>query len=144
MAAAPATPTDYKKTFDEVGYVIIPDLIPAESRAELEAATERVVAKTRSGEWPHRRVVGKVRWLASAHQRRRSCGGLRSKHRSTVIPFIWTSVKVSSQAALRLRSVVKKSLSFREGRGERAARGRANAERYREVKGRASGGGEGG
>ncbi|KAI4525501.1 hypothetical protein K525DRAFT_266009 [Schizophyllum commune Loenen D] len=59
MAAAPATPTDYKKTFDEVGYVTIPDLIPAESRAELEAATERVVAKTRSGEWPHRRVVGK-------------------------------------------------------------------------------------
>ena len=60
MAAAPTTSADYKKTFDEVGYVIIPDLIPAESRAELEAATERVVAKTRSGEWPHRRVVGKV------------------------------------------------------------------------------------
>ena len=54
MAAAPTTSSkDYKKTFDEVGYVIIPDLIPAGSRAELEAATERVEG------WESQRQLGK-------------------------------------------------------------------------------------
>ncbi|KAL1741135.1 hypothetical protein HDZ31DRAFT_46086 [Schizophyllum fasciatum] len=49
----------YKKTFDDLGYVVISDLIPSEVHPELEAATERVIARTRAGEWPHRRVVGK-------------------------------------------------------------------------------------
>ncbi|TRM66721.1 hypothetical protein BD626DRAFT_163305 [Schizophyllum amplum] len=52
-------PSQYKQAFDEVGYVIIPDLIPPEARPELEAATARTVARTRAGQWPHRRVVGK-------------------------------------------------------------------------------------
>ena len=47
----------YKQLFDEQGYVIIPDLVPNESRKELEAAAERAIARTRSGEWKHRRTV---------------------------------------------------------------------------------------
>ena len=47
----------YKQLFDEQGYVIIPDLIPEASRKELEDAAERVIARTRSGKWKHRRTV---------------------------------------------------------------------------------------
>lgn len=48
----------YKQLFDEQGYVIIPDLIPEASRKELEDAAEHAIARTRSGEWKHRRTVG--------------------------------------------------------------------------------------
>ncbi|KAA1470842.1 hypothetical protein DENSPDRAFT_836743 [Dentipellis sp. KUC8613] len=48
-----------KEQYDTQGFVIIPDLIPAALREELERASERAVEKTRSGAWPHRRVVGK-------------------------------------------------------------------------------------
>ncbi|EIN04435.1 hypothetical protein PUNSTDRAFT_146419 [Punctularia strigosozonata HHB-11173 SS5] len=48
-----------KERYAKDGFVIIPGLIPAEDRTELEAACERVIAKTRAGLWTHRRVVGK-------------------------------------------------------------------------------------
>lgn len=48
-----------KSLYDEQGYVIVPGLIPAELDKPVREATERVIARTRSGEWPHRRTVGK-------------------------------------------------------------------------------------
>ena len=50
---------DIKSLYDEQGYVIVPGLIPTEFDAPLREATERVISKTRSGKWPHRRTVGK-------------------------------------------------------------------------------------
>lgn len=47
----------YKQLFDERGYVIIPDLIPDKWHKQLEGAAERAIARTRSGEWKHRRTV---------------------------------------------------------------------------------------
>jgi len=52
-------PEAQKKTFEEQGFVIIPNLIPPASLRALEEACERVITRTRAGEWPHRRVVGK-------------------------------------------------------------------------------------
>src|SRR5882762_1616044 len=49
----------FKEQYDDQGFVVVPDLIDPGLRAELEQACANVVAKTRSGEWPHRRVVGK-------------------------------------------------------------------------------------
>jgi len=48
-----------KSLYDRQGYVIVPGLIPAELDKPVREATERVIARTRSGEWPHRRTVGK-------------------------------------------------------------------------------------
>jgi len=50
---------DIKSLYDKQGYVIVPALIPAELDQPVREATERVIARTRSGEWPHRRTVGK-------------------------------------------------------------------------------------
>jgi len=50
---------DIKSLYDKKGYVIVPGLIPAELDTPLREATERVISKTRSGEWSHRRTVGK-------------------------------------------------------------------------------------
>ncbi|KAL0948378.1 hypothetical protein HGRIS_010960 [Hohenbuehelia grisea] len=52
-------PTTFKQQFQEQGFVIIQGLVQPQDRAELEVACDRVIAKTRSGEWPHRRTVGK-------------------------------------------------------------------------------------
>lgn len=52
-------PTELKEHYDTHGYVIIPGLIQPSEHAGLLVATERVVARTRSGAWPHARVVGK-------------------------------------------------------------------------------------
>ena len=52
-------PDDVKPLYDKQGYVIVPGLIPAELDKPLREATERVISRTRSGEWPHRRTVGK-------------------------------------------------------------------------------------
>jgi hypothetical protein len=49
----------YKEAYDTFGYVIIPDLISPSLLPRLHAASESVIARTRRGEWPHRRVVGK-------------------------------------------------------------------------------------
>ena len=49
----------YKEQYDTKGYVVIPGLIPDDLLPLLHAASENVISKTRSGKWPHRRVVGK-------------------------------------------------------------------------------------
>ncbi|CDO68524.1 hypothetical protein BN946_scf184998.g21 [Trametes cinnabarina] len=48
-----------KAQYDDHGYVVVPGLVPAEHLEELEAACVRAIARTRSGEWPHRRTVGR-------------------------------------------------------------------------------------
>lgn len=48
-----------KATYDDQGYVLVPDLIPPDLLPTLRAACDRVIAKTRTGVWPHRRTVGK-------------------------------------------------------------------------------------
>ena len=48
-----------KQLFDEQGYVVVPDLIPADMLDALEAACADVIKKTRTGEWPHRRTLGR-------------------------------------------------------------------------------------
>ncbi|OBZ72758.1 hypothetical protein A0H81_07087 [Grifola frondosa] len=48
-----------KQTFEEQGFVVVPGLVPAESRSELEAACERAISRTRSGSWTLRRTVGR-------------------------------------------------------------------------------------
>ncbi|PWN49115.1 hypothetical protein IE53DRAFT_388693 [Violaceomyces palustris] len=42
------------------GYVILDHVVPESSLDELRKASEQVVELTRSGGWPHRRVVGKA------------------------------------------------------------------------------------
>jgi len=53
------TSAELKEHYDTHGYVIIPGLIKPSEHADLLAATNRVIARTRSGSWPHVRVVGK-------------------------------------------------------------------------------------
>ncbi|KAL6310236.1 hypothetical protein BKA93DRAFT_721283 [Sparassis latifolia] len=48
-----------KQIFDDQGFVVVPNLIPTDSHKALEDACERVIARTRSGEWTHRRTVGR-------------------------------------------------------------------------------------
>ena len=48
-----------KSLYDKRGYVIVPGLIPTELDKPLREATGRVITRTRSGQWPHRRTVGK-------------------------------------------------------------------------------------
>ncbi|KAI0641757.1 hypothetical protein C8Q79DRAFT_919086 [Trametes meyenii] len=48
-----------KELYDEQGYVIVPGLVTPEHLEALESASERVIARTRSGQWPHRRTVGR-------------------------------------------------------------------------------------
>jgi hypothetical protein len=51
--------SSFKQDFLEHGYVIIPHLIAPEDLEPLREAASRVTARTRDGEWPHRRVVGR-------------------------------------------------------------------------------------
>ncbi|KZT20035.1 hypothetical protein NEOLEDRAFT_894387 [Neolentinus lepideus HHB14362 ss-1] len=46
-----------KEQYEEQGFVIIPGLV--EDLEEHRQAAERAIERTRSGSWPHRRVVGK-------------------------------------------------------------------------------------
>ncbi|CAE6398762.1 unnamed protein product [Rhizoctonia solani] len=48
-----------KDAYDRDGYVFVPGLIDESQFPSLREACDRVVAKTRAGEWPHRRIVGK-------------------------------------------------------------------------------------
>ena len=48
----------FKATYDEQGYVIIPDLIRPEEWHRLESACQRAITRTRDGLWPHRRTLG--------------------------------------------------------------------------------------
>lgn len=45
--------------YETLGYVIVPNLIPPTLLVPLQEACDRVVAKTRQGQWKERRVVGK-------------------------------------------------------------------------------------
>ncbi|TCD68439.1 hypothetical protein EIP91_010725 [Steccherinum ochraceum] len=52
----------YKTLYDTQGYVILPRslVIPSQTTfQDVLAAVTRIVAKARSGEWPHRRAVGR-------------------------------------------------------------------------------------
>lgn len=51
--------SSYKTYFTEHGYVKIPNLIPPSLFEPLKEASSRVTEQTRSGNWPHRRVVGR-------------------------------------------------------------------------------------
>lgn len=48
-----------KEAFKRDGFIKVDGLVPECEFKELQEACTRVVAKTRLGEWPHRRVVGK-------------------------------------------------------------------------------------
>lgn len=48
-----------KEDYARDGFVFVPGLVSDSEMPALRAACDRVVAKTRAGEWPHRRVVGK-------------------------------------------------------------------------------------
>ncbi|TCD70356.1 hypothetical protein EIP91_003708 [Steccherinum ochraceum] len=52
----------YKTHYETLGYVVVPRslVIPSETTfQDVLAAVTRIVAKARSGEWPHRRAVGR-------------------------------------------------------------------------------------
>ena len=49
----------FKEIYDEQGFVIVPSLVEGDLFPLLQAASERVVAKTRTGIWPYRRTVGR-------------------------------------------------------------------------------------
>ncbi|KAG8215776.1 hypothetical protein J3R82DRAFT_7680 [Butyriboletus roseoflavus] len=51
--------TSFKATYNDQGYVLVPDLIPPDLIPDLCTACDRAIAKTRTGAWPHRRTVGK-------------------------------------------------------------------------------------
>jgi len=53
------TSADLKGHYDTHGYVIIPGLLTPSEYADLLAATDRAVARTRTASWPHAWVVGK-------------------------------------------------------------------------------------
>jgi hypothetical protein len=48
-----------KAQYDTEGYVVVQGLITSEERDVLESACKAIISKTRSGEWPYRRTVGK-------------------------------------------------------------------------------------
>ena len=48
-----------KAAYDRDGYVLVPDLIAPADFASLKAASLRAIELTRSGQWQHRRTVGK-------------------------------------------------------------------------------------
>ena len=53
------TPSPLKSQYDAKGYVIASGLITPEQHSVLEEACKTAISKTRSGEWAHRRTVGK-------------------------------------------------------------------------------------
>ena len=48
-----------KELFDEQGYVVVSGLVSPDHRAALEDACAHAIARTRAGDWPHRRTVGR-------------------------------------------------------------------------------------
>lgn len=48
-----------KPQYDQQGYVIVQGLLPNRHRFAIQDACDRVIARTRSGDWTHRRTVGK-------------------------------------------------------------------------------------
>ena len=52
------TVSSLKQLYEEQGFVIVPNLVPADQLDALEAASKHVIESTRAGEWKHRRTVG--------------------------------------------------------------------------------------
>ena len=48
-----------RAAFQAQGYVLVPNLITQTQLSSLRLASARAVAKSRSGQWPHRRTVGR-------------------------------------------------------------------------------------
>ena len=48
-----------KEDYERDGFVLVPGLITQDELITLRGACERVISKTRNGEWTHRRTVGK-------------------------------------------------------------------------------------
>ncbi|KAI0065178.1 hypothetical protein BV25DRAFT_1822294 [Artomyces pyxidatus] len=48
-----------KDQYETQGFVIIPGLIAPGKQHELQVACDNIIARTRAGNWPYRRVVGK-------------------------------------------------------------------------------------
>ncbi|KAI0699513.1 hypothetical protein C8T65DRAFT_581125 [Cerioporus squamosus] len=48
-----------KQLYEQQGYVVVPNLVTKDHLAALEAACAHAIAKTRTGEWTHRRTVGR-------------------------------------------------------------------------------------
>lgn len=59
MASTLQSASSWKAQLDDEGFVVIPNLISPSLFQPLLEAAERAISKTRSGEWPHRRIVGK-------------------------------------------------------------------------------------
>ena len=59
MSDIPKKNSDYKSLYDSQGFVILPSLLSTTAFAELQVAAEHVISRTRQGEWPYRRTVGK-------------------------------------------------------------------------------------
>ncbi|CAE7158397.1 unnamed protein product [Rhizoctonia solani] len=55
----PALSQAQKDAYVRDGYVFVPGLIDDSQLSTLREACDRAVAKTRAGEWPYRRIVGK-------------------------------------------------------------------------------------
>jgi hypothetical protein len=51
--------TSLKDVYENQGYILLPGLISPADLLSLKGSCDRVITKTRSGEWPHRRTVGK-------------------------------------------------------------------------------------
>ncbi|KAI0337843.1 hypothetical protein BDW22DRAFT_1339098 [Trametopsis cervina] len=51
--------TAFKTLYDAQGFVVVPSLIPPSLFDDLRVAAERAIARTRSGQWAHRRTVGR-------------------------------------------------------------------------------------
>lgn len=51
----------HKATYEELGYVILPSpaLLSPNDLVSLREAAERIITKTRAGEWKRRRIVGR-------------------------------------------------------------------------------------
>lgn len=58
MSAQQTSLSTYKSLYDTHGFVVVQDLIPAELFPDILLAAHRATARTRAGNWPHRRTVG--------------------------------------------------------------------------------------
>ena len=59
LTDSPSSP-NLKADFDHDGFVVVSDLIGSQAEFDaLLAAALRVIGKTRAGEWPHCRFVGR-------------------------------------------------------------------------------------
>ncbi|CAL1702733.1 unnamed protein product [Somion occarium] len=52
-------PSNLKELYDNQGYVVVPSLVSETLFRALQDAAERATTKTRSGQWVHRRTVGR-------------------------------------------------------------------------------------